>query len=189
MRFSLIPMLLLTAAAPAAAAPDAATLAAARDLVTQLDVRGQIVGSMMRGVAEMRSGAVVTRMLESQPGFAMARSKQPAKFDEVLKKIGGMQAAATEKVVTAQAPAVTQAAVQAYAANYTAAELRQLSAFYKSPLGQALITKQPLIAAQVNTAQGQLMGVQIQQAMQALGPQIQAELKRLAPPPPAAAKP
>lgn len=179
---------LLATAAPSFAA-DAASTAAATALVEQLGIKAQISEGMNRGVANMRSGAAITAMLSQQPGFEAARAKQPAKFDEVLKKIGAMQANAAQKVVAEQMPAVVNAAIQSYATNYTVAELKGLSEFYRSPLGVALSTKQPKVAADINAATGRLMGAKIQASMQALGPQIDAELKRLQPPQPAGGLP
>lgn len=164
-----------------AAAPTPATVAAATTLVTQLNVRGQISQGMQQLVATMRSGAAMAQMFQNQPGFAVARSKQPAKFDEVLKKVGAMQAAAADKVVKEQTNAVVNAAIQSYARNYTAAELTALGSFYRSPLGIAMNTKQPLVVQEINVATQQLIGAKIQAAMQALGPQVQVELQRLQP--------
>jgi hypothetical protein len=172
---------LLATATPVLAADPAAT-AAATALVEQLGIKAQIADGMNRGIANMRSGAAITQLLSQQPGFDAARAKQPAKFDEVLKKIGVMQANAAQKVVNEQLPAVVSAAIQSYATNYTVAELKGLSDFYRSPLGIALQTKQPKVAADINAATGRLMGAKIQAAMQALGPQIDTELKRLQPP-------
>lgn len=173
---------LLAVAAPAIAAPDPAAIAAATALVNQLGIKAQIVDGMNRGIANMRSGAAISQMLSQQPGFDAARAKQPAKFDEVLKKIGVMQANAAQKVVNEQTTAVVNAAIQSYATHYTAAELKGLSDFYRSPLGIALSTKQPKVANDINNATSKFMGAKIQTAMQALGPQIETELKRLQPP-------
>jgi uncharacterized protein len=176
-----ISVALIAVAAPAFAAADPAAVTAATALVEQLGVKAQIADGMNRGIANMRSGAMITQMLSQQPGFEAARAKQPAKFDEVLKKAGGMQANAAQKVVNEQLPLVVNAAIQSYATNYTAAELKQLSDFYRSPLGIAYAAKQPKVAAGINDATSKLMGAKIQAAMQALAPQINVELARLQP--------
>ena len=66
-----------------------------------------------------------------------------------------------------------------------AAELRALADFYRSPTGQALMKKQPLVVRDINRATGELMGARVQTAMKSIQPQIEAELKRLQAPPPA----
>lgn len=172
---------LLATATPVLASADPAAVTAATALVQQLDVKGQITASANQSIAGMRSGAAITQMLSQQPGFEQARAANPAKFKEVLGRVGVMQANAAQKVVTAQTPAVVNAAIQAYAKNFTAAELKGLSEFYRSPLGIAMQTKQPRVMAEINQATNQLMGAKIGAAMQALGPQIDAELKKLQP--------
>ena len=180
---------LLAIAAPAFAAPDAASVAAATALVQQLDVKGQIVQGMSRAVADMRSGAAITRLLQPQPGFEQARAKDPAKFNAVLKKIGGMQADAAQKVVNANTQAVVDAAIQAYATNFTAAELKGLSDFYRTPLGMAFAAKQPKVSAEISDASSRIMGAKIQAAMQQISPQVEAQLRTLQPAQPAGAPP
>ena len=184
---SVIIAALVAVSAPALAAADPAAVAAATTLVQQLDIKGQIATGMGRAVADMRSGGAITRLLQPQPGFEQARAASPAKFDGVLKKVGALQANAAQKVVDAQTQAVVAAAVQSYATHYTAAELKALGDFYRSPLGIAMTAKQPLIAQDISNANAQIMGTKIQAAMQALGPQIEALLKQLQPAAPAAA--
>jgi len=177
----LIVLGLLVTATPVLAAADPAAVAAATALVQQLDVKGQVTSGMNQVIAGMRSGDAITQMLSQQPGFEQARAAQPAKFKEVLGRIGVMQATAAQKVVTAQTPAVVNAAIQAYAKNYTAAELKGLADFYRSPLGIAMATKQPRVANEINQATQTIMGAKIQSAMEAIRPQVDAELKKLQP--------
>lgn len=186
---SVIVAAMLAVAAPALAAADPAAVAAATALVQQIDVKGQIAAGMARAVADMRSGAAITRLLQPQPGFEDARKANPAKFDGVLKKIGALQANAAQKIVDAQTQAVVNAAIQSYATRYTAAELKALADFYRSPLGIAMTTKQPLVAQDIGAANSQIMGAKIQTSMQALGPQIETLLKQLQPTAAAAAPP
>lgn len=180
---------LLAIAAPAFAAPDAATVAAATALVQQLDVKGQITQGMSRAVADMRSGAAITRLLQPQPGFEQARAKDPAKFNTVLKRIGEMQADAAQKIVNANTQAVVDAAIQSYATNFTAAELKGLADFYRTPLGIAFAAKQPKVSAEISNASGRIMGSKIEAAMQQMAPQIEAQLRTLQPAQPAGAPP
>lgn len=178
---NLIVIGLLATATPVFAAADPAAVTAATALVQQLDIKGQVTAGMNQAIAGMRSGAAITQMLSQQPGFEQARAAQPEKFKAVLKRIGLMQAEAAQRVVTANTSAVVNAAIQSYANNYTAAELKALADFYRSPMGIAMSTKQPRVAAEINQATQQIMGAKIQAAMQALGPKVDAELKTLQP--------
>jgi uncharacterized protein len=169
----------VTAAAPAAKAPDPAAVAAARVLVQQLDIQGQINRSMTQTVEMMRSGVTLRSMLAQQPGFVPAYNANRAKFDAALKNAGAIQARVAEKVIRENAGAVVELAVQAYARNYSAAELQGLSAFFKTPLGQALNSRQPRVTADIGEASNRLIGARIEAGMQAVAPQLQAALAPL----------
>ena len=179
-------------AAPKAAGPalDPAAVAAARVLVKQLDIQGQINRTLGQNVEMMRSGVALRGMLAQQPGFVPAYNANRAKFDAALKKAGAIQAQVAERVLRDNAPAMVDVAVRAYARNYSAAEINALSAFFKTPLGQALNAKQPRVTAEIGDASTQLISAKIDAGMQAAGPQFQAALAPLkpAPPKPAAKK-
>jgi uncharacterized protein len=175
-------------AAPAAATKplDPAAVAAARTLVAQLDIQGQINRSLAQNVEMMRSGVAIRSMLAQQPGFIPAYNANRAKFDAAMKNAGAIQARVAEKIIRENAGAVVDIAVKAYARNYSAAELQGLSAFFKTPLGQALNTRQPRVTAEIGDASNRMIGAKIEAGMQAAAPQIQAAL---APLNPASAKP
>jgi len=175
-------------AAPAAATKplDPAAVTAARALVAQLDIQGQINRSLAQNVEMMRSGVAIRSMLAQQPGFIPAYNANRAKFDAAMKNAGAIQARVAEKIIRENAGAVVDIAVKAYARNYSAAELQGLSAFFKTPLGQALNTRQPRVTAEIGEASNRMIGAKIEAGMQAAAPQIQAAL---APLNPASAKP
>jgi hypothetical protein len=189
MILTLLTAVVVAAAAPAApkaaaAAPlDPAAVAAARVLVKQLDVQGQINRSMMQNVELMRSGLAIRSMIAQQPGFAQAYGANRAKFDAAFRNAGAIQARVAEKIIRENAPAMLEVAVKAYARNYTAAELNGLTAFFKTPLGQALNSRQPRVTAEIGEASTRLVTAKIDAGMQAAAPQIQAALAPLNTPP------
>ena len=138
----------------------------------------------------MRSGVALRGMLAQQPGFVPAYTANRARFDAALKKGGAIQAQVAERVIRDNAPAMVDVAVRAYARNYSAAEINALSAFFKTPLGQALNAKQPRVTAEIGDASTRLISAKIDAGMQAASPQLQAALAPLnaAPPKPAAKK-
>ena len=73
------------ASKPAAAPLDPAAVAAARVLVKQLDIPGQINRTLNQNVEAMRSGVALRAMLAQQPGFVPAYNANRAKFDAALK--------------------------------------------------------------------------------------------------------
>jgi uncharacterized protein len=165
--------------ATATKALDPAAVTAARALVAQLDIQGQVNRSLAQNVEAMRSGVALRSMLAQQPGFIPAYNANRAKFDAALKNAGAIQAKVAEKVIRENAGAVVEIAVQAYARNYTAAELQGLSAFFKTPLGIALNSRQPRVTAEIGEASNRLIGAKIEAGMQAAAPQIQAALAPL----------
>lgn len=174
------------AAAPATApAPSAASVQAAAGLVQLLGVREQLAASMNQNVQMMRSGVAMRSMLAQQPGFVPAYNANKAKFDAALQKAGAIQAGIAEKVIRDNSQAVLNAAVQSYARSYTLAELQALTAFFRTPAGQALNRKQPRISAEISQASGRIIGQKIDAAMNAAEPQLRAALAPLnsAPPP------
>jgi|GEM_PF-970072 hypothetical protein len=193
MRFAIATAILLAGAAPAAAqAPtaaskpvDPAAVAAARALVTQLDLPNQINRSLTQNVEMMRSGAAMRSMLAQQPGFIPAYNANRPKFDAALKNAGAIQARIAEKVIRENAGAVVDVAVQAYARNYSAAELQGLAAFFKTPLGQALNSRQSRVTAEIGEASNRAIASKIDAGMRAAAPQLQAALAPLNSPAPA----
>lgn len=183
-------LMLLTAvvvanAAPGAAAPpavpalSAASTQAATGLVQLLGVREQLAGSMNQNVQMMRSGVAMRSMLAQQPGFVPAYNANKAKFDAALQKAGAIQAGIAEKVIRDNSAALFNAAVQSYARNYTLTELQALTAFFRTPAGQALNRKQPRISAEIGQASARLIGQKLDAAMNAAGPQLKAALAPL----------
>lgn len=181
----------VAASQPAAKPVDPAALAAATVLVQQLDIRSQIQQGMNRNVEMMRQGVAIRAQLAPQPGFIEAYKANQPKFDAALKKAGGIQAGIAEKAVASSLDAVVAAAAKAYARNYSADELKQLSAFYKTPLGQALFQRQGRVTAEISQASESIIGAKVEAGMKAASPQIQAALAPLnsgGPPPKPAAK-
>jgi hypothetical protein len=140
---------------------------------------------MARNVQLMRSGVAIRSMLAQQPGFAAAYQANQAKFDPALKKAGAIQAEVAEKAVRENSAATIKAAAVAYARAYSLAELQGLSAFYKTPLGQAFNNRQGNVASEIGAATARLIGQKIDAGMQAAAPRLQAALAPLNAAPPA----
>lgn len=175
-------------AAPPARPIDPAAMTAATALVRQLDIRGQLQKQMTQSVELMRSGVAMRAMLAQQPGFVPAYRANTAKFDPVLRKAGAIQAEIAQKAINENIGAVVAEATRAYARNYSAAELQQLGAFYRSPLGQALYQRQGRVSAEIAQANARLIGGKIDAGMQANATRLQAALAPLNSAPPPASK-
>lgn len=146
---------------------DPATLQSAAAVVAQLGVKAKLQAQMTGTVAQMKSGVVIRSMLAQQPGFVPAYQANKAKFDGVMAKAGAIQAEIAQNVINQNLNGVVNAATQAYARQYSKAELDAILAFYRSPAGQAVLRKEPAVAAAIGQATGQLIGARIDAAMQA----------------------
>lgn len=152
-------------AAPARAV-DPATLQSAAAVVAQLGVKAKLQQQMTNSIAQMKSGAVIRAMLAQQPGFVPAYQANKAKFDPVLARAGAIQAEIAQGVINQNVGGVLNAATQAYARQFTKAELDAMLVFYRSPAGQAMLRKEPAVVAAIGNATGQLIGAKIDAAMQ-----------------------
>jgi hypothetical protein len=175
----------VAAGQPATKPADPAAMTAAAALVQQLGLRGQVQQMLTRNVEAMRQGMGIRAMLAQQPGFVEAYKANPGKFDPVMKKAGAVQGEVAQKAAAASIDPIVAAATKAYATNFTAAELTQLSAFYKTPLGLALLQKQGRVTAEINRATEEIMGTKMQAGMKAAEPQLKAALAPLLAPAPA----
>lgn len=182
----LIAAIVVAASTTAAPAPvDPARMAAATQLVQQLGIRGQLERSMAQNVAAMKSGAAMRAMLAQQPGFIQAYQANQPKFDKAMQQAGAIQAEIAQKVIAANIGTVLNEAAKSYARNFTLAELQALSAFYKTPAGQALYTRQPRVNAEIGNATAQIIGAKIDAGMKANASRLEAALAPLNGAPPA----
>jgi hypothetical protein len=130
----------------------------------------------------MRSGDALRAMLGQNPAFRQEAAKNQPAFNATLARAGALQADALGPIQREMLASSRQVAVQAYAREFTAAELDQIAAFYRSPAGAKLLARQNAINAEVGKAMQQKYGARVQAAEKAVGPKIEAELRKLAPP-------
>ncbi len=145
-----VAVLLASPASLRAQAPDAARLAAARDLM------------VVAGVA--RQFDEVMPVLAQRLGEAFV-AVAPDKADEIREVFGQMAV----KFVDRKGELIDQIAAL-YAEKLTAEELSAIVVFYKSPIGVKFVALQPEMARQAMTL-GQRWGAQI-------GREIEAEARR-----------
>ncbi len=163
--------------------------AAATALVDVIAPLPQAQAQLEAQLGEMRKGAAVRAMLASNPRYQMEAAKNQPAFNQGIARIGAMQADAVGPIMREMVPATRKATIAAYASAFTPAELTAITAFYKTPAGQKLIRQQAQLQGQVNQQMAQQYGPRMAAAQQALAPKIDAELKKLFPPQPAAGAP
>jgi hypothetical protein len=120
-----------------APAPSPEALAAARELVTTINLTKQFTALMP------------TIMKALKPAIVQNRSDVERDYDALTPiLLGGFQARLGE---------LSEAVAIIYASNFSADDLHALTAFYKTPLGQKLLQKTPVVATETMGA-GQKFG-------------------------------
>lgn len=129
----------------------------------------------------MRSGEAVRAMLSQNPRFREEAAKNKPAFNAAMARMGAMQADALGPLQREMLTASRSAAIQFYARDFTAAELDQIAAFYRTPAGTKLLARQPGINAEVAKTMQQKFGPRVQAAEKAMAPRMDAELRTLFP--------
>lgn len=169
------------AKAAAEAAPSPQKLALAKEVVSLLDLKNQMMQPLVRMQNQMRSGAAVSQQFDSNPAMRLERSKEPAKWDAAAKRIGAIQAGALQRIFDDVSPKVEQQSVESYARHFTEEDLRGLAEFYRTPLGRRLAEKSGPISLDSATFVQVTVAPRIAQEMQRIQPQVQAEVQALMP--------
>ncbi|WP_028100441.1 DUF2059 domain-containing protein [Pseudoduganella violaceinigra] len=152
---------------PAVPASSPATVAAVNKLLTSMNFRallgqtmqasmGQMQPMMERSVAAAINANPELDAGQKEEALALAKSRLP----EVS---GKLQAMFTDPAMLDDIQAAT---VQVYARNYTVAEIEQLSAFYRTPLGKKLLARTPAVAAESSAAIQEVMMPRLEKVMQ-----------------------
>ena len=128
-------LLLIAPAHAQSANPDAE--AAARELVDTMKLPDQFKAVLPTIIQHMK------------PAIVQNRADVARDFDAMMPVV--------QENMAARLGELSNAMAAVYASNFTAAELGDLTAFYKSPTGQKLLQKTPVIAAQTMAA-GQKFG-------------------------------
>jgi len=137
------------APAPAAAAIDPATLAASQELFEAMNHRAMMTGmmkQMSQGIAQsMRAGAEAG--INNNPKLNAEQKKQAlAKMEAELPAfITAMQGVMNDPVMIDEILAET---VPIYARTFSADELKQMTAFYRTPVGAKMLASTPQLMAQ-----------------------------------------
>lgn len=160
----------VTAPAPAAAAAiDPAALAAARELLVSMNYR-DVVGKMFEQMrksmpAMMQQGATAAINADNKLDAAQktaALAKMNKELGPAVEAIGGIFSDPT------LFDEMMQDTAALYARHFTVTELRQIAAFYKSPVGAKMLTSMP-----------QLMNESMQSGQRIVMPRIARIMQKL----------
>ena len=164
---SIVAAFTLAGAAPAFAQADAASTAAARELFEAMNFRTLMTGVMQQmsqniGLS-MRAGAEAA--IQNNPNTtpeqkAAATAKMDAELPAVVATLQGVinDPGMIDEIITESVPL--------YARTYSADELKQIAAFYRTPIGAKMLATMPKL-----TAESMQIGQQI--AARRIGPAMQ----------------
>ncbi len=123
------------AALPQSASPE--TMAAARELIAASNA------------ADQMKNIVPLFMQQMKPAIAQGRPEVERAYDAAMPLV--------LEAMNSHIDAFIEAAATIYARNFTVDELRQITAFYRQPVGQKLLQKLPIVM-QESLALGQQFG-------------------------------
>ena len=130
-------------------AADAQTTAAAKKLLEVMDARQAMLGSfaeMEKAMPAMMRAQAVS-MIQNDASLSAGQKRDAmAKVDKVLP--GVAQALNQMFHDPALVDEMLAEMVPLYAYNFTAAEIRELTAFYATPLGRKMMTMMPKLSAE-----------------------------------------
>lgn len=166
--------------------PSAPAVAAATAMIEAISPQTREKAAMDAQVANIRRGALIAQMIGANPRVREAAQKDKPGVEAMLGRAGAIQADALTPIFVQRAAAIRAATIQAYASQFTIAEMAAITAFYRTGPGAKLLTAQPSIAQRVNAQVNAQYGPNVEAAQKAIAPRIEAEVKKLIPDQPAA---
>lgn len=150
----------------AAPASDPATVAATRQMLSAMKVRDLTMQSLRQAEQAMpqQMRAMVTQMIQGDATTTPAQKQQALdKFEKTLPRVSAAvhELLSDPKLVDQMVDEM----VPLYADTYTVDEIRQLSAFYQSPLGQKMLANMPKLMAQSMEISNRVMMPRMQKLM------------------------
>lgn len=154
--------------AQTAQALDPATVAATRQMMSAMKIREVMQASMRQmelgmpaQLREMISAAINAdnRLNDEQKQLALSKLEQA-----MPKMLAALHAALADPTLLDEMIAEM---VPVYARNYTTAEIKQLTGFYQSPLGQKMLATMPKVMAESMAVSNKLMAPRMQKLMAA----------------------
>ena len=164
---SIVAAFTLAGAAPAFAQADAASTAAARELFDAMNYRALMTGvmqQMTQGIGQsMRAGAEAG--INNNPKLTAEQKQQAlAKMEaELPAVVNTLQSAMNDPAMVEE---IITESVPLYARTYSADELKQIAAFYRTPVGAKMLATMPKLT-------GEAMQIGQQIAARRIGPVMQ----------------
>jgi len=178
---ALLALLLPVAAVAQTAAPDATTRQLAAALVDLTNPPAAGTAQIEQQLKAMRDGQAVRGVLSQNPQLRMELAKNTPAANAGIARVGAAQADAMGPILREMQTAGRQASIDAYARNFTAAELQAILAFNRSPVGAKLMRMQPQMARAVNSDLQAKFGPRVQAVEKSLATRLQSEMPKMFP--------
>lgn len=130
---------------------------------------------------QMREGAAVRAILGQSPQLKLELAKNQPATNAGISRVGAAQAETMAPILREMQTAGRKASVDAYARQFTAAELQQIVAFYRSPAGAKLLQQQRTLGAEVNKEVQTKFGARLQTAEKSIAAKLDAEMPKMFP--------
>lgn len=177
---SLAALIAVAAIAPAhAQSPEA--LKAATALVDTLMPQAAAKAQLDKQIAQIRAGAGIRAMLSANPQLKAELAKNSPAVNAGIGRMGAIQADAVGPIMREMQGSARSEQIASFARNFTADELTQIAAFYRTPAGAKFLAQQGTVTADVAKANAQKFGARMQAAEKAAAPKLDAELRKTFP--------
>lgn len=165
----------------AANAQSADAVKAATALVDTIIPQAAAKAQLDQQIAQIRSGAGVRAMLSANPALKAELAKNSPAVTAGLGRMGAIQADAVGPIMREMQASARAEQIASFARNFTADELNQIAAFYRTPAGAKFLARQGAVAADVAKSNTQKFGPRMQAAEKAVAPKLDAELRKTFP--------
>lgn len=173
--------LLAGSAAFSAHAQSAEAVKAATALVDTIIPQAAAKAQLDKQIAQIRSGAGVRAMLSQNPQMKAELAKNSPAVTAGLARMGAIQADSVGPIMREMQASARAEQIASFARNFTAAELAEVAAFYRTPAGQKFMARQSVVSADVAKSNAQKFGPRMQAAEKAVAPKLDAELRKTFP--------
>ena len=182
-RFSALPLAALIAAAAIAPAyaQSADAVKAATALVDTLMPQAAAKAQLDKQISQIRAGAGIRAMLSANPQIKAELAKNSPAVNAGIGRMGAIQADAVGPIMREMQASARAEQIASFARNFTADELTQVAAFYRTPAGAKFLARQGTVTADVAKANAQKFSARMQAAEKAAAPKLDAELRKTFP--------
>ena len=173
--------LLAAGASVAASAQSPEAIKAATALVDTIVPPAAAKEQMDKQISQIRSGAGIRTMLSGNPQLKAELAKNSPAVNAGIGRMGAIQADAVGPIMREMQTSARAEQIASFARNFTAEELAQVTAFYRTPAGAKFLARQGAVSADVAKSNAQKFGPRMQAAEKAAAPKLDAELRKTFP--------